>query len=521
VTAEVERNPRRWHELASALDALSQPMAIIADSQDGGGVILYINSAWTGLTGYTAAEAIGRPAAKVMFGPETNMAEVSRIRQSVQAGGAGSADINQYHKNGGVVPVRFTLTGLRFPGERDEYLIGASVRQTESAGTGQPENGQTGCKILAFGHSDDDRSRAVRQKQRLASDMIAAQLQFEESIFACPFGVQRTDLSGRILYANPIFHALLGFDDNELNGEVVYDRLQDAENAHAFKIYMKHVLTKQPKPTPAFTTYRRKNGNAIDLRLDWAFDRNARGDLAGLISVVTPLHEDAWPETEAAAVSPSAPAAGIVETAQEDAEDQTKWNFMERRTVYRIVHAARVWTSVLSDRHRAGDDGEILGKIDHSLEAALRTLGKDRPPHVEASDCQDEIRPLIGLTVAVVEPIAALRESLADLLRSWGCHTIPVDRAENAVARVLESGRLPDILVADLAAGIGMGGESAIRLLRGKYASGLPVVLLGDGSAPETEMLATSTGMRVLRRPIHPIELRGALLGLWHSSRKS
>jgi hypothetical protein len=38
--------------------------------------------------------------------------------------------------------------------------------------------------------------------------------------------------------------------------------------------------------------------------------------------------------------------------------------------------------------------------------------------------------------------------------------------------------------------------------------------------APEIEKFAESVGMKIVRRPVHPIELRSAMLALWRNGRR-
>ena len=132
-----------------------------------------------------------------------------------------------------------------------------------------------------------------------------------------------------------------------------------------------------------------------------------------------------------------------------------------------------------------------------------------------ASAYYEESSPLQGQVVVVIEPSDVLRSSMLDLLQSWGCRAVGVDLPENAVERLVRAGRLPDLIVCDLALGIGLGGDSAIRLLWRRYGAGIPAVLVTEEPAPDLEKFAASVGMKVLRQPLHPIELRSALLGLW------
>jgi hypothetical protein len=120
----------------------------------------------------------------------------------------------------------------------------------------------------------------------------------------------------------------------------------------------------------------------------------------------------------------------------------------------------------------------------------------------------------------VVEPVGILRASILDLLRSWGCHPIGIERPEDTVETLTKAGRLPDTMIVDLAAAIGLGQDSVVRAVWQRYGAGIPCTLIADGVAPEIEKFAESVGMKIVRRPVHPIELRSAMLALWRNGRR-
>ena len=57
-----------------------------------------------------------------------------------------------------------------------------------------------------------------------------------------------------------------------------------------------------------------------------------------------------------------------------------------------------------------------------------------------------------------------------------------------------------------------------VRAVWRRYGPGIPCALIADTISPEIEKFAESVGMRVIRRPVHPIELRSAMLALQRST---
>ncbi len=513
------RNPERWQQLTSGLDQLPGPLVVIGNWRGDAGVILHINPAWTDLTGYTAAEVLGRPAHSILFADERDAAQFDDVRNVVKDGNPYSGALTCPRKKNDPLDVHIRMWPVRIAKDGEEYLLAAIA----GVGDAPHDPGQSAWRrpgrgnILSFGRPNGSESA---ENQRLAEELVDAQLAFQHQLDSCPFGVERIDTSGRILYANPIYHDFLGYDENELIGENVFERLQDPTHARALESYVRHIVANHPKATPIFTTYRRKDGAPIPLRLDWSHDRSPGGAITGLISVVTPISGlDAGSPAGSEATSnpdqPSPDAPDPTEAAGRPAAGESA-----QRLLKETLHAARVWLSILSHHHPEGDDAEIVDKADQALDDALRLLGGERRTLSTASSYYEETTPLQGLVIAVVEPVTILRASLSDLLRSWGCHAVAVEQPGETVPALQKSGRLPDMVIVDLDAAIGVSGDSVVRAVWERYGPGVPAALVADDIAPETELFADSVGMKVIRRPVHPIELRSTMLALWRHTRR-
>ncbi len=513
------RNPERWQQLTSGLDQLPGPLVVIGNWRGDAGVILHINPAWTELSGYTAAEVLGRPAHTILFAVESDAVEFDAVRDTVKQGVPYSGAFTCPRKNNNPLSIRIRIWPVRIAKEGEEYLLAAIAGIDDASLSAEFRNWRRPGRgnILSFGRPNGGQGD---ENQRLAEELVDAQLSFQHQLESCPFGVERIDTSGRILYANPIYHDFLGYDENELIGENVFERLQDPTHARALESYVRHIIANQPKSTPIFTTYRRKDGTPIPLRLDWSYDRSPGGAITGLISVVAPisgLDSDAA-EDDSTTTTPDRPPPQSIDPDASMAPSPTGPS--TPRLLKETLHAARVWLSILSHNHPEGDEAEIVDKADQALDDALRLLGSERRPLSTASSYYEETTPLQGLVIAVVEPVSILRASLSDLLQSWGCHTVAVERPGETVPALQESGRLPDMVIVDLDAAIGASGDSVVRAIWDRYGPGVPAALVADDIAPETELFAESVGMKVIRRPVHPIELRSTMLALWRHTRR-
>ena len=514
VASPAGRTKERWRKLTQELDRLRQPIVLIGNWRTGPGTVLHINPAWMTASGLTPAEILGHPATDFLF-PPANAPEAYRdVRTAAAKGVPCSAELLRARKGGRPAPVRLRAWTLKLARDTQDYLIIAEIPDTAAAADAARQAADVPAgKLLTFERPNGGNGRA--ESLRMAEELIGAQQRFQHSLENCAFGVERIDVTGRILYANPIYHEILGYGDHELIGESIYQRLLDPIQARARENYVRHIVAMEPPTTPLFATYRRKDGSPIRLRLDWSYDRSVSGVTIGLVSTVTPVA--GWPSGDkAAGRRRGADGAG---TGRPDADAPHPPGggdeYSRLRRLQQTLHAARVWASILAHRHPEGEDAQIVAKVDNALDDALRMLGGDRRAPVAAASYYEETAPLQGLVVAVVEPVAILRTSILDLLRSWGCNPVGIEDPGMAIGTLEKTGRVPDMMIVNLEAAIGLGEEdSVVRALWQRYGPGIPCALVADAVAPEIEKFAESVGMRIVRQPVHPIELRSAILTL-------
>jgi Na+/proline symporter/signal transduction histidine kinase len=125
--------------------------------------------------------------------------------------------------------------------------------------------------------------------------------------------------------------------------------------------------------------------------------------------------------------------------------------------------------------------------------------------------------PLKGMLVLAIDNEPTIQHGMQLVLGGWGCEVVTAASAQEALAALATTGRVPDAMVADFHLDDG-DGISTVAVLRDALGSFIPATLLTADRSPEVRAKAEAAGLTILNKPLRPAALR-ALLSQWRMTR--
>jgi len=118
--------------LEAAVEQSDYPVILTTAELDlPGPEIVYVNKAFTRLTGYTRDELVGATP-RIHQGPATERTELDRLKATLRAGDSFKGCTWNYRKDGTAYQVEWTVTPLRLAGEGIDYFFSVQRDVTES-----------------------------------------------------------------------------------------------------------------------------------------------------------------------------------------------------------------------------------------------------------------------------------------------------------------------------------------------------------------------------------------------------
>jgi CheY-like chemotaxis protein len=118
---------------------------------------------------------------------------------------------------------------------------------------------------------------------------------------------------------------------------------------------------------------------------------------------------------------------------------------------------------------------------------------------------------LRGVPVLVVDDDPLVRDSIAGLLREWGCDVAAAATGAEAMTAIDAMAPAPAVILCDYRLPEEETGIEVVRRLRERLGSAVPAALVTGDTAPERLREAKESGLPLVHKPLQPARLRALL----------
>ncbi len=113
-----------------------------------------------------------------------------------------------------------------------------------------------------------------------------------------PHGILEIDNNARITFANTAFKKNFQYSDSELLEQSLYNFIPENQ-LNMVKTTIDNILKARVSSPQYIGKYYTKNGKPLYIQIDWAYKRDAQGDISGFISIVSDITKRIRAEKEA------------------------------------------------------------------------------------------------------------------------------------------------------------------------------------------------------------------------------
>lgn len=268
---------------------LSLDMLAIGNSE---GYFIHLSQSWERTLGFSLEELTQLRAIELVHSDDVDVTEAEMAK--LRAGISITHCENRYRCQDGSYrwlswkAVPFLEEGLIFGVARD-----ISERKQAEAALHQVNErleSKVAERTAALKKANDELKGKITERQQMELALSKSESLYRTLVETIPHGIQEIDRTGIITFGNSALHAMLGYAPGELFGKLLWDLIPEFDR-RVLPEYLAQLMQEQSQPTSYLGKIWTKDGNLLDIQVDWNYKRDEQGQVTGFISVITDITE--------------------------------------------------------------------------------------------------------------------------------------------------------------------------------------------------------------------------------------
>ena len=134
-------------------------------------------------------------------------------------------------------------------------------------------------------------SRDITERKKAEIALRKSEENYRKLVTTTPYGIQLTDLEGKIIFSNSAHHKIQGYKDGELVGKYIWDLMIDDTHKDKAREHYQRIIKEVPIPKVYYNRDKTKDGREIEVQIDWDYIYDSEGKIEGIISIVSDITE--------------------------------------------------------------------------------------------------------------------------------------------------------------------------------------------------------------------------------------
>ena len=133
--------------------------------------------------------------------------------------------------------------------------------------------------------------RDITEQEQIKRESHAHEERLSLLFETIPHAVYECDKEGVITFTNRAYADITGYSKEELVGMHVKELMAPGPQKEGMASYLEQLIRERPVPTPYFTRNSNKDGQLIDVEVNWNYRCNDQGQVVGFVCILSDITE--------------------------------------------------------------------------------------------------------------------------------------------------------------------------------------------------------------------------------------
>ena len=141
-------------------------------------------------------------------------------------------------------------------------------------------------------NDEDNKTREqelTEERIQLEEALNEVEQRYQALIETNLYGIQEIDIYGNITFMNSIQYQILGYEEGELKGNQIWDLLATDSDRNELTDYLTKIALGEFAPFPWVGRYVRKDGETLELQIDWKCRWGSQDTVTGFVSIISDI----------------------------------------------------------------------------------------------------------------------------------------------------------------------------------------------------------------------------------------
>jgi PAS domain S-box-containing protein len=153
-------------------------------------------------------------------------------------------------------------------------------------------------RTLELSKANEDLESEIAERRQAEELLRVSEERIRSLLETIPLGVYECDTNGKVTLTNESYSRITGYSRDEILSMHIWDFMEPGPQKDSLPENINQLIKEQPTPVPYIARNINKDGQLIDVQVEWDYKRDRQGKVIGFVCILSDITERRQAEEE-------------------------------------------------------------------------------------------------------------------------------------------------------------------------------------------------------------------------------